>query len=187
VRNIRPLGVQQSAHLSWPVPDGVYSVYWCEADFHVLSTVRGRAPIDGKKFVWGSLISGCRLSPPVQRSEAGPVTRVWFVREEGNFVRPVVDYHPRFFYEFHTAWSNGPDPSPQIRFAQLLLTPSANARTLREFASDGFPDPADLACFILGKEECVSRIQALADLGDPDLRKQACSYLDSQFAVACPP
>ena len=76
-----------------------------------------------------------------------------------------------FFYELHTRWSASLNPAPELRFAQLLLTPNANTRTLKEFATHGFPEPADLACFILGKEECVGQIQTLASLGDADLRR----------------
>ena len=187
VQNIRPLGVQRSVRLSWPVAEGTYSVYWCQGDFHVISIISGRAPADGKKFVWGSLMPGCRTFPPSQLPEKRPVTRVWFVREEGDFVRPVVDYHPEFFYELHTAWNESTSPAPQIRFAQLLLTPGANAPTLSEFATRGFPEPANLACFILGAAECISRIKALATLGDANLRRTSCSYLNSQFGEACLP
>jgi hypothetical protein len=178
VENIKQMGVQRSVHLSWPIPEGEYPIYWCEADFRVYATIKGRAPAAEKKFVWGSGVSGCKLPSHGQRQDVGPITQVWFVREEGNYLRPVADYSAQYFYELYASWDKEPSPPPQIRFAELLLTPSANG---------GFPEPASLACFILGRDECIRRIQALADLGDPDLRRQACSYLDSQFAAECPP
>jgi hypothetical protein len=186
LRNIRPMGIQRIKRLPWPQTPRVFSVYWCEADFIVYSTVKGKPPAAGKKFVWGSGLSGCKVPMRNRQADAETVTRVWFIREEERYVRPVVDYPARFFTVIYTAWADAASAAPQIRFAQLILTPNANTGTLREFASDTFPDPAFLACWILGKEECISRMRGLAALGDSELRHRACEYLESQFRETCP-
>jgi hypothetical protein len=148
--------------------------------------LRGVLPAAGKKFLWGAVEPGCDVTrfTDNKRGEVGTVTKVWFLREEVNYLRPVVDAYGPFYCTFNALWGN--PANPEDRFAQLLLTPSANNQTLREFAT-GFFKTASVACMILGHKGCIDKIKTLASLGDLDLRNAACSYLKSQFGETCTP
>jgi hypothetical protein len=165
VRNVRQFAVQQSVRLSWPVAEGFYSIYWCEADFRLVAPITGPPPVS-RRFVWGSAKPGCRLPSREPHSPNRTSTRGWFLRQEGGVLRPVVDYPARFFLEVEGEWSNG--PYPKMRFARLILSGSSVGE---------FPEPADLACSILGQEECTERIRAQSNAGSTEFRRAACDYL----------
>lgn len=186
VRNVAPIGVQKIKNPPWPVASTIDRVYWCEADFITYAVVRGRLPASGKKFVWGSVHPGCELNLPDPPRDGRPFTHVWFIREEGNYLRPVVDGGGFYCYTFYANWEDGSNVAPETRFARLLLTPSADGAALRNYAAR-FDTPASTACFILGREPCTQQIKALAALGDPDLHRAACKFLRSQFQEECAP
>jgi hypothetical protein len=115
------------------------------------------------------------------------------VREEGNYLRPAVDIGGAFFVGFYQKWNLPTGKQPAEHFADLLLTPSAIDTSLKDYA-DGFFNLANAACLILGQEDlarqrapraCIGKLKALAGLGDPDLRRAACGYLESQFEEKC--
>jgi hypothetical protein len=112
------------------------------------------------------------------------ITRVWFIREEGKYVRPVVDGFGIYFVNFYVPWDESPARDPQEQFGDLLLSPAARGATLAEFA-DGFFTPAATACFVLGRAPCIERIRSLAKLGEPELQRAACDFLKSEFQVGC--
>ena len=124
--------------------------------------------------------------PNEQGRGNGPIQRVWFLRNEGDYLRPVVDAGSAFYLRLFPKWENDANVDHQAKFAELLLTPMANDRTLGEFAK-GFSNPASVACEILGEMTCSLRIRDLAKLGDPELRGAACNYLESQLLVKCSP
>ena len=124
--------------------------------------------------------------PNEQGRGNGPIQRVWFLRNEGDYLRPVVDAGSAFYLRLFPKWENDANVDHQAKFAELLLTPMANDRTLGEFAK-GFSNPASVACEILGEMTCSLRIRDLAKLGDPQLRGAACNYLESQLFVKCSP
>lgn len=186
VRNVAPIGVQKIKNPPWPVASTIDRVYWCQGDFVTYAVVKGRRPASGKKFVWGSVHPGCELNLAEPPRDGRPFTDVWFIREEGNYLRPVVDGGGYYCYTFYTNWDDGSSVAPQTRFARLLLTPSADGASVQDYARRFFT-PASTACFILGREPCIEQIRALAALGDPDLRQAACEFLRSQFQEKCAP
>ena len=66
----------------------------------------------------------------------------------------------------------------------LLLTPSANTDTLKDYARY-LGDVVDIACELPGKAECTRRLRSLARLGNPALRDAVCGYLKGQFKEDC--
>jgi hypothetical protein len=106
--------------------------------------VKGLAPGKGKEFLWATVKPGCELYPD-ESADKTPRTRVWFLREEGAYVRPVVDGFGLYYITFQSKWDNTPGLDPQIQFGELLLTPHARSGTLKEFAQ-GFFNPASTAC-----------------------------------------
>lgn len=186
IKNVTELGVQTVERLPPPISPAIHKLYWCQADIEVLAIVKGARPDSQKKLVWGSVQPGCRTSYVEQwNKEEGPVTGVWLLREEEDFIRPVVDGGHEFYYSFRVPWDSESDVSAQTTFGRLLLNPLATSGTLRAYAQGSF-ELMGLGCLILGRGECVARIEGLAGLHDPTLRSAACDFLSSQFQRKCP-
>jgi len=184
VRSVAPLGVQEIKVTPRFVSPSIKHIYWCEGEFRAHSAVKGRLPRTGKKYIWASVRPGCDLYRYAPPRDERPITRAWFIREEGDYVRPVADGGSFYFVTFYANWEPSSDIDPQARFARLLLTPSARDTSLRDFAT-GFESGASTACFILGRERCVELIRPLAALGDPELRRAACDFLRLQYQEGC--
>lgn len=186
LKNTKEIGVQQlQTPLPWPTSPTVDKVYWCEGEFTAYSIIKGRYPTQGKRFIWGAIRPGCTISYANKRELNGRrVLRIWFVREEPRAIRPVVDGGGVFFLTFGADWGGPRVENPARAFAQLLLTPSANASSLSEF-SRMLPSVGELACLILGRSECINEMRSLARLGNDDLKKAACAYSDLQLDAPC--
>ena len=161
VVNIVPYGRQHVDHLPQPMSPSVHTLYWCQGEFRPVAVVKGDLRLPPKRYLWASGLAGCRLYP-----DSGDAmrfkTHVWFLREEGDFLRPTYD--------------GG---------AHLFLKPAANSDTLGDYARY-LGDVADIACELLGATACVDHIRALATLGNPALQEAACGFLKGQFGASCP-
>jgi hypothetical protein len=111
-------------------------------------------------------------------------TRVWFLRLEGSYLRPAFDEGSAHFLGLTVPWNVQSKVSAQAQLGILLLTPDAGAGGLREYAKLIW-EHADIACWLLGKPECVLRLRALSLLDDPVLRTSVCEYLEAQQQVQC--
>lgn len=185
VTNIVNYGHQWVQHLPPPTSPEVHALYWCLGDFHVLAVVKGVLRGAVRKYLWASTIPGCKLvdnSPKLIYHKMK--TKFWFLREEGQFLRPTFDYNAPRFDGVFAAWSARLPLSPQQQLGTLLLTPTANANSLEEYARYLW-NVGDTACQLLSKTECTRRIRYLATLGDPALRASACSFLKQQLGTDC--
>jgi len=183
VKNVTKFGEQTVDHLPYPVRQDLHKLYWCQGDFESIAIIKGA--LDGKKkYVWASVNPGCTLFYGDQRDDSKRVTLIWFLREEGQFLRPAFDGGTFYFYGLLTKWNDAPALAPRQRLGVLLLTPQANSNSLADFA-DNIWGLADVACSLLAKAECVQRIRALTGLGDPTLRIAACEYLKAQQNETC--
>jgi hypothetical protein len=182
VRNITSVGDEPVKDLPWPAGPWIKRIYWCEADFNAYAIIKGPPPALGKRYEWGAIRPGCKLDalPPDS-------TRVWFIREEGDYIRPVVDAGGRFYVTFLVKWDYNSKEEPQTRLGRLLLNPTARHASLRQFAEEIYDELVTTGCMILGKARCVEEIRALTSLGDPDLTRAACDFLKSQFREQCKP
>jgi len=183
VKNVTEFGQQMVDHLPSPVSQDLHKLYWCQGDFDSIATIKGTLNAK-KKYVWASVNPGCKLFYGDVADYSKRVTRVWFLREEGQFLRPTFDGGTAYFYGLFTKWDDAPALAPRQRLGVLLLTPQANSDSLASFADDIW-GIADVACSLLAKAECVQRIRALARLGDPSLRVAACEYLKAQQKESC--
>jgi hypothetical protein len=169
VTNVAPFGIQRLDH-SPPrsASPNLRRLFWCQGDFHSISVIKGDLPLH-KKYVWGSASPGCKLhaDPGIYKK---PVTHVWFLRDENEFLRPTFDAGGGRSYGLLTDWANGPSLPAKEKLGALLLTPSANSESLHDYVNV-FPDAEALAWLLLGKPECVGRIKILAGLGDMELRE----------------
>lgn len=178
LENVREYGIQEARNLH--TQQDLHTLYWCEADFRLKVLITGALP--HKKYLWGSVSPGCRLYYGDQRSYEDRATRLWFMREDGEFLRPVSD-GSRAFYGFYAEWPEG-SGDPRRKLGNLILTPDANAKSLQEY-SDGFWELADFACDLLWKTDCVKEIDALAWLGNVHLRETVCAYLKAEQGEIC--
>jgi len=184
VTNVTEYGQQEVDHLPWPMSPDVHRLFWCEGDFHAVAVVKGEMRLLNEKYLWGSGMRGCKLSYGSRSGLARLQTRVWFLREEGEFLRPTFDGGTHGFLGLYTPWSSGPNLPPRERLGVLLLTPGANADSLRDYAQYLW-SVGDIACELLGKSACAERIRALAALGDAGLKTAACGYLKAQQGESC--
>ena len=184
VVNIRPYGEQEVERLPWPMSPDVHKLYWCEGDFLVTAVVKGELSGVGKKYLWASAQSGCKEWYGDKRSFDRLKTRAWFLREEGEFLRPPFDGGTALFEGFFARWDQRSREPVRRQFGTLLLTPDANSDTLEDYARYLW-NVGDIACEVLGKTECVRQLRALAAAGNPTLREDACHFLKGQMDVDC--
>jgi hypothetical protein len=184
VKNVRTYGEQTVDHLPWPMAPWVRKLYWCEGDFQVIAVVKGELSAGPGKYLWGSGAPGCKLwDDNPNLLPARMKTRAWFLREEDGVLRPTFDGGTYKFIEVMEDWGDAVS-SPRHRLGELLLTPSANTDTLEDYARY-LGDVGDIACDLLGRDECARRIRSLASLGNPSLRKQACAFLQGELGRPC--
>jgi hypothetical protein len=168
------------------VPDSVRQIYWCQADFRADAAIKGDLPGPGKKFLWAAIRPGCGLELfryGYDESET-PIVRAWFVREEGDYIRPAVDGGGVYFVSFHGTWFDPPKREAPRILALLMLNPAALGMSADHY-SVIFNHAVQLARTILGESEIVSCLKALATSQDPELQKAACYYLRDQFGSSC--
>jgi hypothetical protein len=186
VSNVQALGSQKISDPPWPVASTINEIFWCRADFHADSVVKGKIPTPGKKLIWAAIRPGCGLERFRYGYEEStpPVTRVWFVREEGEYIRPVVDAGAVFFASFHGRFTAAGKPEDWKRFALLFLNPEALGMSPAHY-SVIFYYPVQLVRTILGDTECVEALRALSAYPDVSLHESVCTYLNSNFQQSC--
>jgi hypothetical protein len=185
VVNARSYGERTVPGLPWPRPSKPHKEYWCVGDFQVTAVVKGDLPTTPKKYLWATVFPGCHLFPDDPHAwDNRDKTRAWFLREEGEFLRPALDYGGHRFLGVLPGWNDGPPLPAGQRLGVLLLTPVANTDTLKEYARY-LGDVVDIAHELLGRVECIRRLRSLARLGNPALRDAACGYLKGQLSEDC--
>jgi hypothetical protein len=177
-------GTHTYASLPSPAHPWEHELHWCVGDFHATAVVKGSLDGAPQTYLYVSW-RDCEVlnsMAPDWGNEAK--TRVFFLRVEGGFLRPVFDYGTHKYLGLLARWDQGPDLPPRQRLGSLLLTPYANKKTLNAYA-DYLGDIGDIACDLLGKADCARRIRKLARLGDPLLRENACGFLKGQLHEGC--
>lgn len=171
--------------LPWPMSPDVHKLYWCQGDFRAIAVVKGALPPTSKKYLWASSLPGCKLWDDDPRFiYHREKTRAWFLRKEGDFIRPTFDGGTYRYVGVSANWyADSPLPAKQ-RLGALLLTPSANGDSLKDYAHYLWY-VGDIACDLLGKEECARRIRGLMALGSPELREESCHFLSGELGVEC--
>ena len=184
VLHARTYGTHIYSSLPYPAKPWEHELHWCVGDFHAKAVVKGSLDGAPQKYLYISWLD-CEVingSTPDWGDEAR--TRVFFLRVEGEFLRPVFDYGTHKYLGLLTRWEQGPNLPPRQRLGALLLTPHANTGTLKDYAYYLW-DVGDIACDLLGKAECARRIRQLAKLGSPMLRQNACGFLQGQLHDSC--
>jgi hypothetical protein len=187
VSHIRSYGHQTVESLPPPTTPEAHDLYWCQGDFKLVAVVKGELPATSRKYLWASTIPGCKLvdnNPKLIYHRMK--TKFWFLRAEGQFLRPTFDYNAHRFDGVFLSWSQGHPLPARQRLGAFLLTPSANADSLDDYARYLW-NVGDIACDLLGKPECTRRIRSLEGLGNPALRESACGFLKGQLGVDCQP
>jgi hypothetical protein len=185
VENIISYGEQNVDHLPWPMSPSVRRLYWCQGDFNVIAVVKGELNKTPRKYLWASSLAGCKLLPEDPHLVFSRfATRAWFLREEGQFLRPTFDGGTHGFIGLLAKWDDLPKLPARQRLGTLLLKPSANSDKIEDYAQYLF-QVGDIACELLGKAECVTQIKRLTKLGSPVLEEAACSFLKGQLDEDC--
>ena len=185
VSNITSYGRQTVDSLPAPTMVDLHDLYWCQGYFNAVAVVKGELKERRRPYLWASTIPGCKLvdnNPKLVYHRLK--TKFWFLREEGEFLRPTFDYGTYAFGGVFTPWSQGPHLPARDRLGALLLTPAANSDSLDDYARYLF-DVGDIACDLLGKPECIRRIRTLERLENPALRESACGFLKGQLEADC--
>jgi len=153
-------------------------------DFNVVAVLKGQ--LSGpKKYLWASTIPGCRLWLKDPRLMfIREKTRAWFLRDEGGVLRPRFDYNTFRYLGVFPEWDRRSQARPRRQFGALLLTPLANGDTLEDYAGYLW-HIGDIACDLLGTEECARRVRSMADLGSPKLKQQSCRFLKAELQQPC--
>jgi hypothetical protein len=175
VTNAVEYGRQEGENFPWPMSPSVHTLYWCVGDFDTVAVLKVPPPPPGKKYLWATRRPGCQISKPGWVKSAA-----WFLREEGEFLRPVFDYGSYYFLGLRTAWKDGPPLPPRERFGALLLT-----LEMLEPPPDYIWTIGDIACDLLGGAECTRRITELMATGSSEMRKQASNFLICLYDEAC--
>jgi hypothetical protein len=185
VVNVASYGEQTVDHLPQPMSASVHKLYWCQGDFRLTAVVKGQAEVPRKKYLWASARPGCALWPDDPSLVFSRYkTRVWFLREEGNFLRPPYDVGGAHFIGLLSRWDESHGLSARRHLGSLLLDPAANSDTLSDYA--GYLGVvAAIACELLGQADCTSRLRALAGLGNAPLRDAACGLLNGLYGTGC--
>jgi len=164
---------------------GGHDLYWCQGYFNLVAVVKGDLGSARRKYLWASTIPGCKLvdnNPKLIYHRLK--TKFWFLREEGQFLRPAFDYGTYLFEGVFTPWSEGPPLPPRRRLGALLLIPSANSDSFDDYARYLW-NVGDIACDLLGKPDCIPLIRNLEGLGNSALEESACGFLNGQLGADC--
>lgn len=185
LQNIRPLGVTRPRKLPRLASSDIPQIHWCTGDFVPQQILRGTLRAKAKVYLWGAIEPGCKLDRDARLMPDEMLSQVWFIREEEGYLRPVVDAGGPFFFTFHVAWGpHAAGPDSERYFGSLLLSPSATGLSPEEYAQS-FIKPAGLACWILGRADCIQRIRDMATTDNRKLHDAACEFLYSQFHEGC--
>lgn len=130
VVNVRRYGTKTYSGLSYPAPPGAHEVYWCVGDFRATAVVKGSLDAAPQSYLFTS-DPDCREIYGSVRGK-NPKTRVWFLRIERGFLRPVYDYGTYRYFALLGRWDEDPRLRPRQRLGALLLTPRANTTTLKD-------------------------------------------------------
>lgn len=185
VTNIARYGEQTVERLPPPTSPEVHKLYWCVADFHVVAILKGHLRDRDRKYLWATTFPTCELWPSDPKFiDSRSKTRAWFLREEGRYLRPTFDYGTYKFVGLLSKWNDEPLLPARERFGAMLLTPSANADNLEDYASYLWA-VGDIACELLGQSECARRIRSFLLLDNVKLTDAACGFLKGQLREDC--
>ncbi|HWC96286.1 MAG TPA: hypothetical protein VG456_06045 [Candidatus Sulfopaludibacter sp.] len=190
MRHVNAYGEQTADRFPAPMSPLVHRLYWCAAEFDVVALIKGERPSSAKRYVWAQVSPGCNLWiwPDNPRAvDRSFQTRAWFFREDGEFLRPPFDSGTYPYLGLTTKWKDVETIAEARReLGTLLLTPSANAADLDEYAGY-LASVINIACELLPKTDCAAQVRSLADLGSPRLREEACGLLNGELGQNCMP
>src|SRR5690348_17567067 len=96
------------------------------------------------------------------RLDTAERTKIWFIREEGGYLRPPSDGSPDLFYALRIRWVPSLGEDPRLQFGHLLLSAKLNPKWTPGFKSELF-DRLSLAFAVLGTDEaCIRDLRAMA-------------------------
>ena len=157
-------------------------LYWCQADLKWDVLIKGTPPPPAKKYVWSDSFPGCDKHK-FDNGATNVNLRVWLVREDGPYLRPVTDTRGLAYYPFQTTTKIEPGVNAAAQLGRLLMTPEASPNTASY--ENIFWGAASLARELLPTEEFRLRVLSLTSSGDARLGARACMFLEQSLREPC--
>ena len=158
--------------------DGIATVYPCQGEFVPAVSIKGQ-PQRGK-LLWFSYFPNCTFEQQPGRTSHA-VERLWFLRTDGPWLRPVADNTWTYLELFQPLLYVGASQADlRAALGKILLTPSAVSEN-----TDGFlrslPNLFDLACEVAGDRACYEALGALQERSPSELQGPVCAFLAGFF------
>jgi hypothetical protein len=158
----------------WPVQPVFKTVYWCSGRLRIHRVLKGQFSGSEGRLVWGT-VRPCETDLGHYGRLDGD-TQVWFLRQEGRWLRPTVDLGGPYYVAFNAPEQAFLGPDPIATIGRLLLKPEAIADSDAQFATVLSP-LATNACCVLGVASCRTALTELLSHPDAAVRDAAATYI----------
>jgi hypothetical protein len=177
---VLPYGTQRvNLRAAWPIGQPVDRLHWCQAQLIPIAVVKGHLQQSPRTLLWASIREKCILPGTPEGSK----TKVWLLREELGFLRPVADAGgTRTVWGFRQNWTAPGAGTPEIFLGEMLLK---RETYLKEELSDAIWEFGEIACELLGKAACVTRLRHLTAITDSTTAQSICDFLDVELGEGC--
>ena len=149
-----------------------FTIYPCRAAFSPSSSIKGANPAALTNFFWFSVAADCPLANRFQTNSGSDKTvRVWFLRQENSWLRPIVDNAAVFLDIAPPPEMPGIDS--RVAFARSLLSP-ATVLIIPEAAAGRLLELYGLACAVGGERLCDELLASLQTQAPDPLKNAIC-------------
>ena len=174
VRRIgRPIGLVE------PANNAPFTLYPCEGQFLPSAFLKGGIDSTIPKILLFSWFPKCSFGVG-KDFDINPVERIWFLRQEGEWLRPIIDNDSAFFDLFEPFEASASVAETQARFARALLSPKIVAQDQAAFFRR-LPEFYELSCQISGSDTCFANLRHMQQEAQPPLRAEICRWLASEY------
>lgn len=184
LESTRLYGVQTIEAYKYSPFQGMTQLFWYEGVLKVSANIKGDIPPGSHRVLWACASKPCPYAPPRWVQDEFPL-QIYFLRREGEWLRPNVDLSDIRYIAIKSAW----DPNAKRSSVEWL----ADRFLLREeIVVEGWRSipildiATDASCALLGSKSCVARIKDLVKQADPEVKKYWCEYLEFEHKDSCP-
>ncbi len=162
-----------------PANNAPFTLYPCEGEFLPTAFVKGGIDSTRPKILLFSWSPRCSFGGG-KDFNVNPVERIWFLRQEDEWLRPIIDTYSGFLDLFEPFEASASIAETQARFARALLSPKIVAKDPAAFFRR-LPEFYELSCQISGSDTCFANLRHMQQEAQPPLRAEICRWLASQF------
>ena len=151
--------------------------FWCEANIILTDVIRGEAAAGNGKYVYFSPSPDCSRIFMYERGS--PQQRVWFLRRENAYYRPVGDLGRHYLAIHRPLHLEGLNSEQRVQqLASLLLVPGNLGESMEEFTRS-LGRSASIACNTEGIRGCLALMENLRKQERMDLNREICRVLST--------